>query len=76
MQQMDHWRWNPSMGKHKRKIPAHRWRKSAQWFTLTRPHAFLYVNDTDFDAAFSETCFSHWDQRRNRYSLCLYVLIG
>ncbi len=30
------------------------WRKSSEYFTLTRPHAELVVNDTALDAVFAQ----------------------
>ena len=38
------------------------WRKSSQWFALTRPHAQLFLDDTVVDAVFRRHCFDRWDE--------------
>lgn len=66
MQSVDLMRWHPNMGHHKRRIPPSKWRKSQQWFAMLRSHAQLMVDDTAFDQAFADTCYSRWDHHRNR----------
>lgn len=34
------------------------WRKSSQWFVLTRQHASIVNNDTAVDGAFRQFCVS------------------
>ena len=33
------------------------WRKSSQWFGLTRAHAELVIKDTVINAAFHDHCY-------------------
>lgn len=51
------WRWHPQMlaagG-----VARGAWRKSGQWFMLTRRHAELAVADTRVHAAFAAHCYS------------------
>lgn len=33
------------------------WRKSSQWFAVSREHAQIYVDDTIIDPIFRKDCF-------------------
>jgi hypothetical protein len=38
------------------------WRKSSQWFAVTRSHARLFLEDTVVDAVFRRVCYDRgWD---------------
>lgn len=55
-------RYSPRMG---REVADH-WRKSSQWFGLTRKHAALVAADTVFLERFREHCWNGWDGDLNR----------
>ena len=42
------------------------WRKSSQWFALTRKHAELVVRDTELLPTFRQHCHSGFDEDLNR----------
>ena len=50
--------WGTSCGKH--------WRKSSQWFALTRKHAELVMQDTELLHIFQQHCQNAWDNDLNR----------
>ncbi|KAK9829906.1 hypothetical protein WJX72_008600 [[Myrmecia] bisecta] len=60
-------RWSPEMDP---PIPAWLWRKSSQWFTLTRRHAQLIDSDVELDALFEQHCVRGWDEALNRARGC------
>ncbi len=56
------------------KLRSH-WRKSSQWFALTRKHAELVMADTELLGLFQKHCQNAWDNDLNRCStgLCAAV---
>ena len=64
MQSMDIWRWHPDMNDGQ--FGKGNWRKSSQWFALTRHHAELSVTETYIDSIFTKHCYSRWDKLLNR----------
>ena len=46
------------------------WRKSAQWFSLIRPHVEVVLHDHDVFVAFQEHCLSRWDTDLSRRREC------
>ncbi len=46
------------------------WRKSSQWFALTRKHAELVVRDTELLPTFRQHCHSGFDEDLNRCAPC------
>ncbi|KAK9835257.1 hypothetical protein WJX84_005095, partial [Apatococcus fuscideae] len=65
---MDIWRWHPNMNDGQ--FGKHNWRKSSQWFALTRHHAELAVEETYIDGIFTKHCYSRWDKLLNRWYDC------
>lgn len=64
-QAMDLQRWHPDFDAEDKPIRLRQtlWRKSSQWFALSRSHAELVVNDTEVEAIFSTGCYSRpYDQ--------------
>ena len=61
-QRTDPWRFGVRMGY---KLRRH-WRKSSQWFALTRKHAELVMQDTDLLPIFAQHCQNAWDNDLNR----------
>lgn len=55
------YRWQDGMNsKH---LNSDMWRKSSEWFGLTRAHAELFANETIVDTAFRRECYiSHIDE--------------
>ncbi|KAG2489168.1 hypothetical protein HYH03_012394 [Edaphochlamys debaryana] len=53
---MDEGRWRPAMATPHLNLS--QWRKSSQWFALTRPHAALAAADRHVAEAFARHCFS------------------
>lgn len=45
------------------------WRKSSQWFALTRKHAELVMQDTELLPIFQQHCQNAWDNDLNRQPL-------
>jgi hypothetical protein len=65
LQRTDPWRYTARMGY---KLRQH-WRKSSQWFALTRKHAELVMADTEILDIFQKYCQNAWDNSLNRYGL-------
>ena len=63
-QRTDPWRFGVRMGY---KLRRH-WRKSSQWFVLTRKHAELVMQDTELLPIFAQHCQNAWDNDLNRCS--------
>ena len=63
-QRTDPWRFGVRMGY---KLRRH-WRKSSQWFALTRKHAELVMQDTELLPIFAQHCQNAWDNDLNRWS--------
>ena len=61
-QRTDPWRFGVRMGY---KLRRH-WRKSSQWFALTRKHAELIMQDTELLHIFQQHCQNAWDNDLNR----------
>ena len=61
-QRTDPWRFGVRMGY---KLRRH-WRKSSQWFALTRKHAQLVMEDTELLPIFAQHCQNAWDNDLNR----------
>lgn len=61
-QRTDPWRFSGRMGW---KLREH-WRKSSQWFALTRKHAQLVLEDTHVLDLFQRYCQNAWDNDVNR----------
>lgn len=51
-------------------LKAYHWRKSTQWFMLTRPHAELVLGDTEVYRRFEEHCWYGWDNDYRRWRDC------
>lgn len=64
-QRTDPWRFGVRMGY---KLRRH-WRKSSQWFALTRKHADLIMADTELLDIFKAHCKNGWDNDLNRCTL-------
>ena len=47
------------------------WRKSSQWFALTRAHAQIVVEDTIIDAIFRKDCYPTREDGWYVFSPCL-----
>ncbi|CAL8472071.1 g11613 [Coccomyxa elongata] len=62
----DPWRFSGRMGW---KLREH-WRKSSQWFALTRKHAQLVLEDTHILDLFQRYCQNAWDNDVNRWRDC------
>jgi hypothetical protein len=70
-QDSDMRRYSPRMGEAVRD----HWRKSSQWFGLTRKHAVLVTSDTLFLDIFRQHCWSGWDGdvgRRAHMHACMH----
>ena len=46
------------------------WRKSAQWFSLTRSHVKVVLEDIEVFSAFEDSCKSGWDPDMKRWRMC------
>lgn len=56
------------------KMSYHNWRKSSQWFVLTRAHAEIVRDDALVDPVFKSQC---WNNEESRERLCCrYVVVG
>ena len=64
VQRTDPWRFGVRMGY---KLRRH-WRKSSQWFALTRKHAELIMQDTELLPIFQQHCQNAWDNDLNRHA--------
>ncbi|BDA47491.1 probable glycosyltransferase BC10 at C-terminar half [Coccomyxa sp. Obi] len=62
----DPWRFSGRMGW---KLREH-WRKSSQWFAVTRKHAQLVLEDTHILDLFQRYCQNAWDNDVNRWRDC------
>lgn len=60
--------WKPAM-EIPDKLSIKNWRKSSQWFTLTRRVAQAIVEDQEINEKFSRFCHSHYDDN-GTYKLC------
>eukprot|EP00884_Botryococcus_braunii_P016679 jgi/Botrbrau1/3695/Bobra.0008s0022.1 len=72
-QNMDVQRWHPRFEAPPGPVKLRQslWRKSSQWFALSRSHAELVANDTDLDALFQTICHSlDWDATLNSQYTC------
>ncbi len=69
-QRTDPWRFGVRMGY---KLRRH-WRKSSQWFALTRKHANLVMADTELLDVFKSHCKNGWDNDLNRCTLTMKPL--
>lgn len=61
-QRTDPWRFSGRMGWQLRE----HWRKSSQWFALSRKHAQLVLEDTHVLDLFQRFCQNAWDNDLNR----------
>jgi hypothetical protein len=66
-QRTDPWRFGVRMGY---KLRRH-WRKSSQWFALTRKHADLVMADTELLDIFKAHCKNGWDNDLNRCTVTI-----
>jgi len=59
---MSEWRRHPAMARGWPSFSPRAWRKSSQWFAVTRQHARLFLEDTVVDAVFRRVCYDRgWD---------------
>lgn len=60
VQDMDLQRWHPNFDAEGGAVRLRQtlWRKSSQWFALSRSHAELVINDTEVEAIFKGGCYS------------------
>ena len=65
-------RWTPRMNTyfHPPLFRKHHWRKSWQWFELTRPHAELVLQDKVIDDVFRRYCREMWEPAWRRQRIC------
>ncbi|PRW32548.1 Transcription initiation factor TFIID subunit 13 [Chlorella sorokiniana] len=61
-------RWVDRMATHR--LKEHHWRKSWQWFALTREHVELILNDTEVDGALRAHCRTMWEPERKDEREC------
>lgn len=61
-------RWNDKM--ETSNFKKHHWRKTSQWFSCTRKHAQIIVDDTEVNDAFEKFCFPYHDHVRRRNVSC------
>lgn len=64
LQRTDPWRFGVRMGYKLRK----HWRKSSQWFALTRKHAEAVMRDSELLPVFQQHCQNAWDNDLNRHA--------
>ncbi|KAI3427440.1 hypothetical protein D9Q98_010355 [Chlorella vulgaris] len=65
---MSEWRWSHEM--ETEHLKAIHWRKSGQFFGLTRAHAEVVLRDEEVLAAFQQHCWSAWEPRRKAWRDC------
>jgi hypothetical protein len=65
-------RWSPRMATYFSAplLRKHHWRKSWQWWELTRAHAELVLQDTAIDDVFRQYCHETWEPELKRRRVC------